>query len=75
MILILSWEMERIKHRQALMIYQYGPHQLGRWHPRSSVLFVLRASPTRVQQKFANEQHGTKRMFFVVAGRRAKVLK
>jgi hypothetical protein len=35
----------------------------------------LRASPTRVQQKFANEQDGTKRMFFVVAGRRAKVLK
>ena len=32
-------------------------------------------SPTRVQQKFANEQDGTKRMFFVVAGRRAKVLK
>jgi hypothetical protein len=36
---------------------------------------LLRASPTRVQQKFANEQDGTKRMFFVVAGRRAKVLK
>jgi prolyl oligopeptidase PreP (S9A serine peptidase family) len=35
----------------------------------------LRASPTRVQQKFANEQDGTKRMFFVVTGRRAKVLK
>jgi hypothetical protein len=35
----------------------------------------LRASPTRVQQKIANEQDGTKRMFFVVAGRRAKVLK
>jgi hypothetical protein len=34
-----------------------------------------RASPTRAQQKFANEQDGTKRMFFVVAGRRAKVLK
>jgi prolyl oligopeptidase PreP (S9A serine peptidase family) len=35
----------------------------------------LRASPMRVQQKFANEQDGTKRMFFVVAGRHAKVLK
>jgi prolyl oligopeptidase PreP (S9A serine peptidase family) len=35
----------------------------------------FRASPTRVQQKFANEQDGTKRMFFVVADRRAKVLK
>jgi prolyl oligopeptidase PreP (S9A serine peptidase family) len=35
----------------------------------------MRASPTRVQQKFANEQDGTKRMFFVVAGRRVKVLK
>jgi prolyl oligopeptidase PreP (S9A serine peptidase family) len=39
------------------------------------LLVCLRASPTRVQQKFANEQDGTKRMFFVVAGRRAKVLK
>jgi hypothetical protein len=29
----------------------------------------------RVQQKFANEQDGTKRMFFVVAGRCTKVLK
>jgi hypothetical protein len=38
-------------------------------------LSIKRASPTRVQQKFANEQDGTKRMFFVVAGRRAKVLK
>jgi hypothetical protein len=28
-----------------------------------------------VQQKFANEQDGTKRIFFVVAGRHAKVLK
>jgi prolyl oligopeptidase PreP (S9A serine peptidase family) len=36
---------------------------------------MLRASPMRVQQKFANEQDGTKRMFFVVAGRHAKVLK
>jgi prolyl oligopeptidase PreP (S9A serine peptidase family) len=37
--------------------------------------YTFRASPTRVQQKFANEQDGTKRMFFVVAGRHAKVLK
>jgi hypothetical protein len=44
----------------------------------TNILFkydTVRASPTRVQQKFANEQDGTKRMFFVVAGRRAKVLK
>jgi hypothetical protein len=36
---------------------------------------LLRASPMCVQQKFANEQDGIKRMFFVVAGRCAKVLK
>jgi hypothetical protein len=53
----------QIKHKKYL-IYSTQIH-----------LYIVRASPTHVQQKFANEQDGTKRIFFVVAGRHAKVLK
>jgi hypothetical protein len=61
---------EEQEQQSSNMLQQAPPKTLT-----SKTSSPLRASPTRVQQKFANEQDGTKRMFFVVAGRRAKVLK